>query len=74
MPQLLSAIIYIIIYKDDKKICLKEYENSYFLPTFSLNLNNSINIVHRLLEFSMVILNMILEGKYWREICLRFFI
>ena len=34
MPQLLSGIVYIIIYNDDKNICLKVCENSFFLPTF----------------------------------------
>ena len=34
MPQLLSGIVYIIIYNDDENICLKECENSFFLPTF----------------------------------------
>ena len=62
MPQLLSGIVYIIIYNDDKNICLKECENSILLPTFFLNLDNSIYIVHRLLKFSIVILDIITEG------------
>ena len=71
MPRLLSGIIYIIIYNDDKNICLKESVNSYFLPTFFLNLDNSINIVHRLLTFAMVTLDMITEGTVSQFFLLR---
>ena len=62
MPQLLSGIVYIIIYNDDKNICLKECENSFFFAYIFLNSDNSINIVHRLLNFFIVILDMITEG------------
>ena len=68
MPQLLSSIINIIIYKDDKNICLKKYTHFYFLPTLFLNLDNSVNNVHRLRKVSMDILDMILEGTV-SQIC-----
>ena len=62
MPQLLNGIIYIIIYKDERNICLKRYANSYFVIYIFLNSDNSVNNVHRLLKFSMSILDMTLGG------------
>ena len=54
MSQLLSGILYIIIYNDDKNICLKECENSCFLPTF----------------FWIWITQSILYIGYWNFLCL----
>ena len=50
------------MYKEDQNMCLKEYSNSYFLSTFSFNVDNFINFVHRLLKLCMAILDMVMEG------------
>ena len=54
ISQLLSGIIYIIIYKEDLNICLKSMQILISLPTF-FNADNVslINIVNRILKLSV---------------------
>ena len=53
---------YVIVGKLVQIICIKEYTNSHFSPYFFLNLNSSFNINSRLLKFSMVIIDIMMQG------------
>ena len=61
----ISAIewyLYIIIYNELENISSKEYKNSHLFPSFFFSLDNTVIIIYKLFKFSLVILDIIMEG------------
>ena len=48
--------------KGVQNICIKEYQNSHFFPSFFFNVASSFNFEYRKLKFSMITLEMMMEG------------